>query len=736
MIPYILHAGLILAGCLVFYKLLLRKETFYKLNRFVLLACLMLSFTLPFLRIPQQWALQKIERPVLSTSSDFSFSSVIAEMEEQTAGSIKPPQTATAQTSKVSMVINWVVWIYWFGVVVFGINFLIQLITLYYRAYTRPVIKDGKFRIVELSGDKAPCSFGNNIFINPEKYDWETYNQVLAHEKIHIEQGHTLDIVLAEIILIFQWFNPFAWIYRKELENNLEFLTDEQLLHDPNVEKTSYQMSLLKVSAPHFPLSLTTNYNQSLLKKRVVMMNAKRSNVNSTWRYFFILPLLVLFVCLLNDPIVVAQSPASSKNENSKNKNTDNPSKNNSRLETEGVWFATIKNEKITIQFKNEDDEHSFNSSSFELSEFGELPKERSENFQVTREAGVIQFTGRFEGNSGMGSYKFTPDKSFAEYLKKEGVNDTDEEDMMAFFIVNVKRSYVEILKQHGYTGLGKNDLLPLAALKVDADFIQSLKRNGFTGLGVHELISLKALNIDEDYIQDIRKAGFTNITSNQLVTFKAQGIDGKYITEMRDAAKKEGKPDPIEQGNPDDLVSIKALNIDPAYIRSLKDVGYGNLDNSDLVAMKAQGITAEYIKNLKEMGFKDLSASDIISIKAQNITAEFIKSFSTVGYKDVSVEDAIPLKALGVTPEYIRSFQEIGYKDIPLQQFLSIKAQGVTPALIQEYKNLGYMNISLEEVSAAKATGTTPAFINSMKEKGHNLSSIHKYIQLKTAID
>jgi hypothetical protein len=105
---------------------------------------------------------------------------------------------------------QWATWLYWFGVGIFTLNFLLQIALLLYRAYKSPVIKDGKFRIVEVSGDKAPCSFANVIFINPEKYEWNTYNQILQHEKIHIEQRHTLDIIFAELVLIFQWFNPFA----------------------------------------------------------------------------------------------------------------------------------------------------------------------------------------------------------------------------------------------------------------------------------------------------------------------------------------------------------------------------------------------------------------------------------------------------------------------------------------------------------------------------------------------
>src|SRR5207253_812991 len=119
-------------------------------------------------------------------------------------------------------------------------------------------------------------------------YDEETFQQIILHEKVHIRQRHTLDILFAEIMLVFQWFNPFAWIYRREVEDNLEFLTDDQLTQKEHVNKQRYQLSLLKVSAPHFPLSLTNNYNQSTLKKRIAMMNKKKSSLHTGWKYFFL----------------------------------------------------------------------------------------------------------------------------------------------------------------------------------------------------------------------------------------------------------------------------------------------------------------------------------------------------------------------------------------------------------------------------------------------------------------
>ena len=307
MIPYILYTALILSACLLFYKLLLQKETFFSLNRFVLLGCMVLAFILPLIPVPQQLSLRKDAAvKTVSLAKVTVDNKKTVQLQSPTVPDVLVEEAK--QTFDVTMVLQWLVYLYWFGVIIFALNFLMQAVVLIYRAYSLSAIQDGKFRIVEITGDKAPCSFANSIFINPEKYEWETYSQILQHEKIHIEQKHTIDLILSEIVLVFQWFNPFAWQWRKALESNLEFLTDDKMLQHDTVEKESYQFSLLKVAAPQFPLGLTTNYNQSLIKKRIIMMNSKKSNVNTTWKYFFLLPLLVLFVCLFNQPVAQGQT--------------------------------------------------------------------------------------------------------------------------------------------------------------------------------------------------------------------------------------------------------------------------------------------------------------------------------------------------------------------------------------------------------------------------------------------
>jgi hypothetical protein len=781
MIPYILHVALLISICLLFYKIFLQRETFYHLNRLVLLSCLGLSFVLPLISIPQAWTLRStpvqavINTPPPVIQAEYQQITVPTQKTAQKPVPheaiakqlpVKAQPVTTVQDSQfVPTAIKWLFYLYWVGVAAFGLNLLLQVIVLLIRAHSNPVILDGKFRIVEVKGDKAPCSFGNNIFINPEKYDWETYNQILMHEKVHIQQGHSFDILLAELVLVFQWFNPFAWLYRGELENNLEFLTDEAVLDRNPVEKSSYQMSLLKVSAPHLALSVTTNYNQSLLKKRIVMMNAKKSNIHTMWKYFILLPLMGGLACALNQTAAFSQTKSTHVKTNIKTKRSQRNWGSTDR--TEGSWFATIKGDKVRMEFRGDDEDHDWNSSSdnFKLSELSAVPKDQKGDFTITRDAGTMKFNGRFDGNQGYGHYKFVSNKEFSDYVGSEGVTDINFQDQFAFFIINITKDYVRMLKENGYGHISKNEMISMAALKVDEPFIKYWKQNGYPNITSNELVSAKALGVDGEYINEIHKAGYPKISYNQLISFKAQGITGAYIRGLRKAGKIEGKDN--ESGLPpaEDVSSYKALNVDSDYIQGLKNAGYTNIPFNELTSMKAVGVTSEYVKGFEEIGYKDIPANDLVSFKSLGVTPEFVKSFQNVGYKDIPANDLMSLKslgitanyvkgfealgykdislnelssfkALGVTSEYIKGFQAIGYKDISPNELTSLKSLGVTPGFIKGFKDLGYSNISLNEATSLKATGVTPAYVSSMKAKGFNSKDLDKYIQLKNAFN
>lgn len=719
MIPYVLHVALLIGVCLLFYKLLLQRETFHRLNRWVLLACLALTFVLPLLRVPQQWAFRKAPQAI-SLPAQVS-TNAKPEARTQFIEPLGKPQAPVAETpvkqasftetatALMPQLLKWALYLYWCGVAAFGLNFLLQVVVLVRQAYKSPAIQDGQFRIVELDADKAPCSFGNYIFINPAKYDWETYSQILLHEKIHIKQSHSFDLLLAELMLVFQWFNPFAWLYRKELENNLEFLTDSAVLNNNEIEREMYQMSLLKVSVPNLSLRITTNYNQSLLKKRIVMMNAKRSNIHTTWKYFFLLPLMAFLMCAFNEPIA-SRRPIILKSETTFA---------TADVENEGTWTATIKGNKLDIQFNSDGDKNHMSNSNFLLSEFTSLPRTANGDFKLVREAGTMNFNGKFDGNTGSGHYKFAANTEFTKYLQSQGISDIEKNDELAFFMINLKKSYVTMMHRQGYKNLSKGDLIATAALGVDEPYIVSLKQNGFPGITEQELITGKAMGINGAYIGEIRKAGYPKVSFEKLVSFKAQGITGDYISKFKTArgsnrsatAKGTSPANKIhnqafkqdEEDNADDMIAYKALGVDDGYINGLKNAGLTNISSSDLTGMKAVGVTPEYVQSFKTAGYT-MSSDDYLSMKALGITPEYLNGFKNAGFK-INADKAAGLKALGVTPEYVKSF-----------------------------KGLGFSDISLDDATALKALGITAKYITDMRERGFKSNDINKYITMKSA--
>ena len=287
MINYILHVSLLLGLGFILYQVLLKKETFYSLNRVILFSYLVLAFVLPSIHIPSNWSLRSEvatfsmltkkapiiikNQPSLSEINTEDGGSITVKDKNNNIESVILPgkdntillnprkeasDIAKSSTNAIikapSLLVKWstiIKWIYIVGLAIFLINFLVQFGILIYYRIKYPTLKDGKLTIVEMSGDKAPFSFLNMIYINPTKYDYDTYEQILAHEKIHITKWHSADIFLSEFALIFQWFNPFAWYYRKAVEHNLEYLTDQEMLAS-GANAEVYQMNLLKVSVP------------------------------------------------------------------------------------------------------------------------------------------------------------------------------------------------------------------------------------------------------------------------------------------------------------------------------------------------------------------------------------------------------------------------------------------------------------------------------------------------------
>lgn len=272
LLTYIIQINLLLALLYLGYQLLLKNLTFYRLNRIYLMLGTLYAFIYPFLDI-NSWFAKKIELPQGIIMEYFP---MVFEPKEE-----------------VFSLSDLLVYLTGIGVIVLFVKLAIQLGSLIrIHWYSRPSRwREYFFRNVVFP--ITPFSFFNKIYVHKEQHQDLELQDIFKHEYVHVKGHHSIDVLLFEIVLVCCWYNPFVWYMRKAVRENLEFLTDQQVL-DKGVDRQSYQYSLLHVTKQGASVGISNQFNFKTLKKRIMMMNKKRSSKLELGKYVFLLPILII----------------------------------------------------------------------------------------------------------------------------------------------------------------------------------------------------------------------------------------------------------------------------------------------------------------------------------------------------------------------------------------------------------------------------------------------------------
>ena len=275
------NVGLILFYAL--YKLVCTRDTFFRSRRFILIVSLVLPFILPFIDV-REW-LESRDRMIMLTHFDYS-----AVLPEIVVGS-----EAVETGNRVFVLSEWIGYLYLAGVVVLLVRLAVQAFSLYRLIVRMPEKEINGVRVKCLNDPSGPFSFFGWIFLNPATVKEDELDEILTHEMAHVKQHHSVDILLAEMVSICCWMNPFAWLLKREVRLNLEFLADRKVMEAGFATK-SYQYHLLGLAYNH-KYGLSNNFNFSHLKQRIIMMNKKKSNAAGHIKYaLFVLPAFALLV--------------------------------------------------------------------------------------------------------------------------------------------------------------------------------------------------------------------------------------------------------------------------------------------------------------------------------------------------------------------------------------------------------------------------------------------------------
>ncbi|WP_316835202.1 M56 family metallopeptidase [Pedobacter nutrimenti] len=264
---YLLEANLYLSLFYGFYRLFLHKETFYALNRYYLVFASLTAFILPFLQLGfLTKGLVLIDTPAYQVQQE----------------------TPLLNTENICLFMYSLVSLIFLSKVIFGFRHILYLLK-------KPAkrIENG-ITIIELENTKTAFSFFNLLFIDPALPQKDT---ILKHEMAHINQKHSFDVLLFELIQISSWFNPISYFLKNDVKLIHEYLADEETTKR-GIEKYDYAMFLILNSYDNQSLTLANQiFNSSILKRRIHMLNQKKSAKWARLRLLLVLPVVSGMLC-------------------------------------------------------------------------------------------------------------------------------------------------------------------------------------------------------------------------------------------------------------------------------------------------------------------------------------------------------------------------------------------------------------------------------------------------------
>ncbi len=296
---YLLESSTVLAVLYLLYLLAMRKETFFNLNRFFLLGILVFSLLFPFLSFDiAPIRIEAMEVPVqeISTIRKDFYTSL-----DEWAFEVYSNGSASNETTEIPWnvwVFRAVFWVYLGGLVLILGRTIGSLDWIVLTIRRNQTIEKNGYKIVVLTKKIAPFSFLNYVFVHEDLIDTEEYEQIVAHERAHAREYHSVDLIIVQLLAAVFWFNPVIWQLSKSLKTIHEYIADQKMINS-GYSLVEYQTLLLKQLVSNNSYGLVHNFNLTFIKKRITMMTNNKSGKTGKLKVALALFSTVLFSILI-----------------------------------------------------------------------------------------------------------------------------------------------------------------------------------------------------------------------------------------------------------------------------------------------------------------------------------------------------------------------------------------------------------------------------------------------------
>ena len=276
---YSVKVAVCLALFYLFHKLLMSRDTFHTFNRFAILSMMLLSLVLPLVHL-------SLDSEARINRGTVALEGLVAQTVVADGGNGVGEGLTLTQVLLAAYVLGVVLFV---GKALLSVGSLLRLI----RRARCVEVRNG-IRIYTMQGDISPFSWFRYIIMSEK--DWqENRREIVLHEMAHIRRCHSMDVAVCNMMIVFQWYNPAAWLLKRELQTVHEYEADEAVL-SAGVDATHYQMLLIRKAVGERLFSMANNLNHNSLKKRITMMKIKRTNPMQKAKIAFVLPLAAMTV--------------------------------------------------------------------------------------------------------------------------------------------------------------------------------------------------------------------------------------------------------------------------------------------------------------------------------------------------------------------------------------------------------------------------------------------------------
>jgi hypothetical protein len=282
----------------------------------------------------------------------------------------------------------------------------------------------------------------------------------------------------------------------------------------------------------------------------------------------------------------------------------------------EGDSITELQKGDIQISFRYRQDSGTNNQgSTFNFSDFEGLTKAQTlgsniaVNFRLVREAGIIDFEGKFNNGKGEGTFRLTPNANFASAMQTRGFEFSNEKLFSATFL-NLTVAFVDDIRSAGFKNLDIGNLFEAKIFKIDSVYMREMVATGFPNLNMEDLVKTKIFKIDSKFVREVTEMGFAK--------------------------------DSIE-----DLVKLRIFKITPEYLREMKSLGFSNLNAEEATKLRIFKVTPEFVNEMKTEGLANLTVEEVVKLRIFKVDGEFVRRAKAKS-SNIDVEDIVNLKIRG----------------------------------------------------------------------------------------